>query len=228
MTKQTHIPHKGCRVQLRREYDCYPTGLWKAGTTGTVSKIDAETIMVTLDYTDQNLDEWSNAIQVWPAIFDYEKPLGETFWELFEYEKDDLGINDLTAEYTAWNKAQGLDLGSADEHMYDEDLTAEQQNWVQNFVERWECVEEIDRERDGFFEIAAAARFPDDEWGSEDQIEAQNEFCLTVEDILNDEEFAEFEGYCLKATASEMIDNGTRMVEAVFARRVAATIGERE
>lgn len=46
----------------------------------------------------------------------------------------------LCDEYTAWNKAQGLDLGSADEHMFDEDLTEEQRAWVRDFSERWEDV----------------------------------------------------------------------------------------
>ena len=30
----------------------------------------------------------------------------------------------LTREYAAWNKAQGLSLGSADEHLFDENLPA--------------------------------------------------------------------------------------------------------
>ena len=44
----------------------------------------------------------------------------------------------LTAEYTAWNVANELDLGSADEHMFDENLTEEQREWIRNFCERWE------------------------------------------------------------------------------------------
>lgn len=44
----------------------------------------------------------------------------------------------LTQEYAAWNKSQGLSLGSADEHLFDENLTAEQRAWLRNFSDRWE------------------------------------------------------------------------------------------
>ena len=44
----------------------------------------------------------------------------------------------LTREYSDWNKAQGLSLGSADEHLSDETLTAEQRAWLRNFSQRWE------------------------------------------------------------------------------------------
>lgn len=44
----------------------------------------------------------------------------------------------LTQEYADWNKAQGLSLGSADEHLFDEALTAEQRAWLMNFCKRWD------------------------------------------------------------------------------------------
>jgi hypothetical protein len=44
----------------------------------------------------------------------------------------------LTQEYDAWQKAQGLSLGSADEHLFDENLTSEQRTWLGNFSRRWE------------------------------------------------------------------------------------------
>ena len=50
-------------------------------------------------------------------------------------------INALTDEYQAWNKAQGLDLGSADEHLNDDSLTGEQQQWLSDFCERWDAAE---------------------------------------------------------------------------------------
>lgn len=50
----------------------------------------------------------------------------------------DADIDALTAEYTAWNKANGLDLGSADEHLFDDDLTEEQRAWLVDFSERWQ------------------------------------------------------------------------------------------
>jgi hypothetical protein len=44
----------------------------------------------------------------------------------------------LAKEYSDWNEAQGLSLGSADEHLFDEKLTAEQRAWLRDFSERWD------------------------------------------------------------------------------------------
>lgn len=54
-------------------------------------------------------------------------------------------LNRLCDVYTKFNKVNGLNLGSADEHLFDEDLTKEQRNWLQRFINTWEQV--IDRER---------------------------------------------------------------------------------
>lgn len=48
-------------------------------------------------------------------------------------------IADLCAEYDAWNHHQGLDLGSADEHLCDESLTEEQRDWLRDFCDRWDA-----------------------------------------------------------------------------------------
>jgi hypothetical protein len=63
-------------------------------------------------------------------------------------------INPLIAEYAAWNNAQGLNLGSADEHLHDETLTAEQRAWLADFSRRWEIAEE--RQREGLGWIIAS------------------------------------------------------------------------
>ncbi len=55
-------------------------------------------------------------------------------------------INALIDEYQAWNKANGLNLGSADEHLWDESLTVEQRRWLADFSDRWEEAERADRE----------------------------------------------------------------------------------
>ena len=47
-------------------------------------------------------------------------------------------LDALTREYAAWNKEQGLNLGSADEHLFDETLTEAQRAWVRDFSRRWE------------------------------------------------------------------------------------------
>ena len=47
-------------------------------------------------------------------------------------------LDALTREYAAWNKTQGLTLGSADEHLFDETLTEAQRAWVRDFSRRWE------------------------------------------------------------------------------------------
>jgi hypothetical protein len=47
-------------------------------------------------------------------------------------------LNTLTREYEARQKEQGLKLGSADEHLFDENLTDAQRKWLQAFSQRWE------------------------------------------------------------------------------------------
>src|SRR5262249_27721318 len=47
----------------------------------------------------------------------------------------------LTEEYAAWNKANGLNLGSASEHLDDPDLTYDQQSYVRDFSQRWDLME---------------------------------------------------------------------------------------
>lgn len=53
----------------------------------------------------------------------------------------DSAINKLIDEYNAWNRAQGLALGSADEHLFDEDLTDDQRRWLADFCKRWEAAD---------------------------------------------------------------------------------------
>jgi hypothetical protein len=48
-------------------------------------------------------------------------------------------IADLCKVYADWNQANGLNLGSADEHWFDEDLTEEQRAWVREFSSRWDA-----------------------------------------------------------------------------------------
>lgn len=54
-----------------------------------------------------------------------------------------MSINELCREYADWNAEQGLNLGSADEHLFDADLTKEQRLWLASFSARWDdAVEE--------------------------------------------------------------------------------------
>ena len=50
----------------------------------------------------------------------------------------DFDLDRLTDEYEAWQEQQGLSLGSADEHLFDENLTAAQRQWLSDFCRRWE------------------------------------------------------------------------------------------
>jgi hypothetical protein len=57
-------------------------------------------------------------------------------------------LDALVDEYAAWNRAQNLNLGSADEHLYDSDLTQAQRDWLRGFCWRWEKAERpSERER---------------------------------------------------------------------------------
>jgi hypothetical protein len=46
----------------------------------------------------------------------------------------------LCTEYSDWNSANGLDLGSADEHICDQTLTPDQRKWLSAFMTRWEAL----------------------------------------------------------------------------------------
>jgi hypothetical protein len=53
-----------------------------------------------------------------------------------------------------------------------------------------------------------------DDWGSQRQIDAQNLFFNELEQILPEDRFVELEGYCLKATTEEMLEEGLRYARA--------------
>jgi hypothetical protein len=53
-------------------------------------------------------------------------------------------LDDLCEEYATWNAANGLKLGSADEHLFDENLTDEQRAWLRAFCKRWDAVNHAD------------------------------------------------------------------------------------
>jgi hypothetical protein len=55
-------------------------------------------------------------------------------------------IDSLCNEYREWNAAQGLHLGSADEHLEDESLTQEQRDWLADFSDRWQAAALADSE----------------------------------------------------------------------------------
>lgn len=55
---------------------------------------------------------------------------------------DESPTAELCREYAAWNAAQGLKLGSADEHHFDEALTPEQRTYVRAFSQRWDAAVE--------------------------------------------------------------------------------------
>ena len=46
-------------------------------------------------------------------------------------------LNALVDEFEAWNESQRLNLGSADEHHDDPNLTEEQRAWLKDFSRRW-------------------------------------------------------------------------------------------
>lgn len=52
----------------------------------------------------------------------------------------------------------------------------------------------------------------DDDWGTERQIEAENAFFAAVKAKLPAPVFEKLEGYCLKATSDEMIEEAMRLL----------------
>ena len=54
-------------------------------------------------------------------------------------------LDELCAIYARWNKEQGLNLGSADEHVLDETLSDAQRDWLIDFSCAWDATVEYDR-----------------------------------------------------------------------------------
>jgi hypothetical protein len=101
-------------------------------------------------YIDEVQDHWPDAARAkgkWHLILDRREWISDDLEslerKLFDFAMsagyaDDKAINCLIDEYAEWNKAQGLSLGSADEHFFDESLTDEQRKWLRDFSRRWE------------------------------------------------------------------------------------------
>ena len=62
-------------------------------------------------------------------------------------------IESLYADYSEWNARHGLNLGSADEHLFDDALTPQQKIWLRLFIDRWNAAAQ--RERAGIQEAIA-------------------------------------------------------------------------
>lgn len=80
-----------------------------------------------------------------------------------------VSLNTLTDEYAEWNARHGLDLGSADDHWFDESLTREQQDWLRDFSRRWDDAAEAEREAQR--PVVSDDKLPiDDDMGTETYI----------------------------------------------------------
>lgn len=82
----------------------------------------------------------------WNNLSDRDAELHVRYQRELNDQHEQESMNALIAEYEAWNKAQGLDLGSADEHLYDETLTQSQRDWLADFVKRWTEIIEFPRQ----------------------------------------------------------------------------------
>jgi len=69
----------------------------------------------------------------------------------------------------------------------------------------------------------AALPLNDEDWGSDRQIEAQNAFMTFAERVIKhqpngEQKWTEFEGFCLKATTEEMINEAVRLMKPTDSR----------
>lgn len=128
-----------------------------------------------------------------------------------EYSADD-AVNTLIKEYGDWTTANGLPELSADEHDPD-DLTKEQNDWLRNFIYRWDIATTSQPVNRPDLEALARAALPytDSDWGSERQIKAQNALFDAARLILTSKEMADLEAYALHATTEEMIAEVLRL-----------------
>lgn len=77
-----------------------------------------------------DLEDFERRLHEWAVSAGYSAPPMN--------ERIDHEIEMLCREYKAWNERNNLNLGSADEHLFDASLTAEQQVWVRDWSKRWE------------------------------------------------------------------------------------------
>lgn len=108
---------------LQRTADGHPNVLWDEGkwhlTIETHSVISND-----LDALERQLFDWAMRT-------------GFNFRSVEDsYDRE---INMLVREYAAFNERNNLKLGSADDHLCDETLTPEQQEWVREFSDRWDA-----------------------------------------------------------------------------------------
>ncbi|OCG90029.1 hypothetical protein LMG667_03395 [Xanthomonas euvesicatoria] len=120
------------------------SGFARGGPTDSRAAEDGEPIWVC------RVRELASARSVPRTADGHEMPGYYPARELTDADLDDPGDTDekresLIAEYAAWNAEQGLNLGSADEHLFDSKLTLEQLAWVHDFVNRWEINEAIEQ-----------------------------------------------------------------------------------
>lgn len=56
----------GTRVELTRDWECYPIGIYAAGEKGTLATIDSDgSYWVKLDNHFPELADWGNELQIW-------------------------------------------------------------------------------------------------------------------------------------------------------------------
>jgi len=128
MTTETNVLTVGARVRLAEDIDNYPTILVVAGETGTIARVDDESVWVKMDVHLPALDDWKNELEVQrehhPAALVAEE---DPFW---------VSQRDLCGEFDDWIKAQGLPSMSALD-LLSEDITPEQREWLKTFIDRW-------------------------------------------------------------------------------------------
>lgn len=132
------------RVRITGVVDRFPHFLFHfSGEPGRVHHVDEHQLSIQLDNHYPDLDEWDNQIQ-------FETVDGRTV-EAQGVEWLD-PVDSLVDEYGHWGARQGLQhrascllpcsegphLGSADEEVLRDDLTADQHEWLVEFCERWD------------------------------------------------------------------------------------------
>ena len=66
----------GERVELYREIDHYPLGIFPIGATGVVDEANDDAIWIKMDRRFPELDDWQNRLQVWNTQIDGIQPEG--------------------------------------------------------------------------------------------------------------------------------------------------------
>lgn len=213
-----YLPRIGTSWRLTQDVERYPSFVASAGMIGKVVSIEFQVedplghCFINLKMKDgiNGCEEWDNCI-----VFQYDDDnFRREFWESCELVMgcDDTILDEFIRDYC---KAEGIEC---DGGVFGQAFMGVQ-DWftVEEAIERIESAAKTYRLRlpkNELLRLASAAKpINDEEWGSDRQINAENEFFALAVKHLSAKDAVALEDYCLKGTIEENIAYALELLE---------------